>query len=164
VAIEVDDQLALEEDHAVGRRRRVVGDARAAQDIPEAGHEDPRAERLGHVVVCAEFDAGDDIGLLALRGDHHDRDGAGVLALLELAADLESIEVGQHQIEDDQVRLLTLHDIDGDAAAVHLACAHARALGVELDEFRDLGLVLDDQDLCLRIRHAGKIGLPRRVL
>ena len=154
VAVDVDHEPSAEEDEALRARRHLLHGAVPPEHIPQPRHQDARAERLRDIVLRAELDACDDIGLLALRGDHHDRDRSRLLVLLHPPAHLESVEVGQHEVEDDEVRLLAAQHLEREAAAVDRPRAHARALGVELDELRDLRLVLDDQQLRLGGGHA----------
>ena len=57
-------------------------------------------ERLGHVVVGAELEPADPVLGLGLRGEQQDRQpGRGA----DLAYDLLTRNVGQSEVEDDQV-------------------------------------------------------------
>src|SRR6185312_15235071 len=58
------------------------------------------AEWLDHVVVGAELEADDAVGLCPARGEHDDR-GGGVAA--DLAGDVAAVAVGKHQVEQDEV-------------------------------------------------------------
>jgi len=79
-----------------------VGDA-APQEGADPGEELGEPERLGDVVVGARVEAGDDVELIALGGEHEDRgaraDGS------DPATDLQSIDTGQPDVEDEQVVL-----------------------------------------------------------
>ena len=147
--VEVDDELAAEQHEAIRALRHILDGPVSAEHIAQARHEHARAEGLRHIVLGAELDAGDDVRFLALRGHHHDRDRPGVLRLLEAAADLEAVDIGQHEVEHDEIRLLAAHHLEREAPAVDRARAHPGTLGVELDQLGDLGLVLNDQDLSL---------------
>ena len=87
---------------ARGGRRR--GQARlraqAAQDGADAGNHLARAERLGNVIVAAEFEADDAVDLVGTGGQEQDRD-VGLPA--QTAADVETADIGQADIEDDQI-------------------------------------------------------------
>ena len=70
-----------------------------AEDRLDPGGELARRERLRDVVVGAELEAGDPVGLLVARGQHHDRHlrlGA------HLPADLEAVDPGQADVEHDE--------------------------------------------------------------
>jgi hypothetical protein len=70
------------------------------------GAQQDRVERLGQVVLGARLDAADHaVGLLQAR-DHDHRDGVQALVRLEPLEHLEAVEIGHHQIEQDQVELL----------------------------------------------------------
>ena len=59
------------------RRRRARGALDAAQQRPHAGDELAQRERLGHVVVGADAEPDQQVGLLAARGQHQHRHRAG---------------------------------------------------------------------------------------
>jgi hypothetical protein len=89
------------------------------------------------------------VGLLAARGDHHDRDiGAGP----QLAGHLDAVTAGQHEIEDDAVVLaaqrlgLALEAIPGDGDHDPVGLEVARG---ELGEAR---VILDEEYLDRRLR------------
>src|SRR6266508_333607 len=100
-------------------------------------------ERLHDVVVGPELEADHPVGLVAPRGQHHDRH---VRRPPQRARDIEAVPPGQAEVEHDQV---------GPGAADVGECGVAVArhehlepcvLQVVADEPRDLRLVLDDQD------------------
>jgi len=76
----------------------------ASQDGPDAGDELARAERLRDVVVGADTEADQDIGLVVASGEHDD--GHGSLGL-DATAHLQPVETGKQEIEHD--------DVGGDA-------------------------------------------------
>ncbi len=78
-------------------------------------------ERLGQVAVGPDPDAGGPLLRVMVRGDHDDRDQVRLPVPLQPIADLEPVDVGQDQVEEDQVgpplgdrlqRLLTGEDLD----------------------------------------------------
>jgi hypothetical protein len=79
---------------------RVGGHPGAAQGRLDAAAELAHREGLGDVVVGADLQPADLVGLASLRGQHDDRHLA---AGAELAADFDAVQLGQHQVEDDQV-------------------------------------------------------------
>ena len=118
----------------------------AAQHGLDPGREHARAEGLGHVVVGAELETGDDVGFAALGGQHDDRDLLGLGVGLELAADLETVDARQHEVEQHEVGQLETGRAQG--VFTRLDADHAVAfLGqVVLDQLEDLALVVDDED------------------
>jgi hypothetical protein len=76
--------------------------AGSPQDRAHARDDLPGAERLDDVVVGAELEADDAVGLVAAGGEHDDRHLRGAA---DLTADVEARSVGQHQIEQDEVGL-----------------------------------------------------------
>ena len=94
-----------------GRRRdrrrpgAAVGAGRALdppQQHPDPGHELARRERLGHVVVGADAEPDEQVGLVVAGGEHQHRAPGGRPAA---PAHLEAVEAGQHQVEHDEVRV-----------------------------------------------------------
>ena len=75
---------------------------RAAQDRLHAGNQLARVERLRQVVVGADLEADDLVDVLVSCGQHQDRN---VGRLADATADLDPVDVGQHQVEHDQRRL-----------------------------------------------------------
>ena len=61
-----------------------------------------RAERLGEVVVGADRQADDEVGLGVAGGEHQDGDGS---LALDLAAHVEAVEPGEHEVEHHEVGL-----------------------------------------------------------
>src|SRR6266540_5312085 len=102
-----------------------------------------RAEGLDDVVVGAELEADDAVGLLAAGGEHDDGDSG---ALPKRASHVVARAVGERHVEEDEVRQLVAGRLDrvrhgaGDARVEPLA---AERLRKGLD---DRGLVLDHQD------------------
>ena len=84
-----------------GRRgRELGGPLDAAQQGPDPGDDLAHREGLGHVVVGADAEAHEQVGLVGAGGEHEHRhrpDG------LDPAADLEAVEPGQHDVEHDEV-------------------------------------------------------------
>lgn len=73
-----------------------------SQDGPYPGHQLLGAERLDHVVVGSQLQARHPVGLVGPGGEHDDRD-AGVAA--QRPGDVQAVQAGEAQVEDDQVRL-----------------------------------------------------------
>ena len=74
---------------------------RAPHDRADPGDQLAQPVRLDDVVVGAELEPHDAVGLLPAGGQDDDRDAR---ALAELPADVEAVDVRQAQIEQDKVR------------------------------------------------------------
>ena len=132
---------------AGGRRAPARAPLRAVTRAPQH-RPDPRghlagAERLDDVVVGAELEADDAVGLLAAGGEHDDRD---LGALAERAGDVVARPVGEHHVEEDEVGHLARGLLD----RVGHRSGHTRVepLAVKClrEGFGDRGLVLDHED------------------
>ena len=126
----------------------------APYESPQAREELRERERLREVVVRARVEPGDAILDAVARGQHQHRRPDALLA--NPPADLDPVEPGQHQVEDDRVVL-------GRGRHPHRVVAGPRDVdGVALldeaspQEGRHLELVLDDQDA-----HAPLIVAPK---
>ena len=167
---EVRDQLAADPDLVRGQvdRQVPVGDgagsgvrqagaAGAAQHRADPQRQLTRAERLGDVVVGAGLEADETIGLVPQRGQHDHRDrppGA------EPAAHLETVDAGQHEVEDDEVRGLLGHPAQRLLPVTHAFDVVPVADEVPSDDVGHGRIVVDDHD------PAGRIGVvsPRPPL
>ena len=143
-----------ESEAALGVRLQVGWQrAGAAQDALDASQQLTRAEGLDEIVVGAHLDAHDAVGLLTARGKHQHRNvGPGT----QVTTEHQTIGVGQHQIQHDQVDGVALQRLR------HLA-AIARRHGIEPvanqivhQQLANLGIVVDDEDAVLGVHgHEG---------
>ncbi len=123
---------------------------RASQDRLHAGEEHPGAEGLGHVIVGAELQARHDVGLLALGREHDDGDALRRLVGLEHPADLEPVEAGQHQVEDDEIGPVGAGGLDGLLAGADRYDIVAVLREIVPDKLEDILFIIDDQYLLSR--------------
>lgn len=109
----------------------------------------PHRERLGHVVVGADPEPDQHVGLVVARGEHQHRHRAGGL---HTAADLQSVEAGQHDVEDQQIGLPGLGGVDGRRPVAR--GLHEKSLGAQTgrDGVDDRRIVLDHEHPALRAR------------
>ena len=77
----------------------------SAEHGSDAGGELAWRERLGHVVVGAELEADDPVGLVAAG---RQQDHRQVAARADPAHQLQPVGAGQHDVEHDELRLLAL--------------------------------------------------------
>src|SRR5215472_17128050 len=124
----------------------------AAKQGFDSGAELVHAERLGDVIVGAEFQTHHLFGFLRLGGEHENRRAAAAAA--EIAADFKSILAGQHDVEHDQIELVLLGAAEGVGAVGGDLDLIAFHLEIVFEAQRDGGFVFSDQD-------AGHARLPR---
>ena len=116
---------------------------RPAQDGPHARGQFPRGKRLGDVVVRAELQPDEPVGLVDARGEHDDGD---VGLAPQGPAHVQPIAAGQIEVEDDQVGSFAPRNGQGVAAVARGGHAEPAAFEVvarQLDYFR---FVVYDQD------------------
>ena len=77
-----------------------------SSEAPMRARSSDRIERLGQIILGAGFDAAHDAVDLVERGNHDDRDVAGLLRRLEPAQHLEAAHFRHDEIEQDEVELL----------------------------------------------------------
>jgi hypothetical protein len=113
-----------------------------------AQHELAHAERLDHVVVGAELEADDAVDLLSLGRDHDDGDVLGARLSLESRADGGPGPIGEHQIEQHDVR----HRVAREAKARFGGGGGLNAMPglgeVVLEDLAKIRLVLDEDHSC----------------
>ena len=108
--------LAIQDD--IGRAQHLAGFGRhagAAKDRADAGQKLAHAEGLGDVVIRAQFQAGDLVGLLQAGGQ---QDDGGLAFLAKCADELKAIHLGHHDIEQDEIGLLVTGGVEGVLAVV----------------------------------------------
>ena len=116
---------------------------RTPQHGSHARRELSRRERLRHVVVCAELEADDAIGFLRTRGEHDH----GQLAIrADLAAEVETVAAGKHQVENDQAGRVLQQSRSRRREVRRFHGLVAVALEVAHDHLTHDRLVVDDED------------------
>jgi hypothetical protein len=126
-----------------------------AGDRPHPGHQLPGREGLGDVVVGAHLEAEDLVALLGAPGHHDDRDAARLGVLLQPAADFPAVEVGHHDVQQDEVGPGLAGLLDGIGAATGHQDVVPFLVEVIADQLGDVPFVLDHE-------HAGGGGGSHR--
>jgi hypothetical protein len=80
------------------------GSMHATEERADAGQKFLRAERFDEVIVGADIEAADPILHLSFGGEHENGNGIGQAP--QFAAEGVAIELGHHQVEQDEVGLL----------------------------------------------------------
>lgn len=145
----VDLQLAEAEYSAAGRHGGQCGPLHPAQQHVDPGRQLTHGERLGHVVVGADAETDEHVGLVVPGGQHQYRHRA---LGLHAAADLQAVEAGKHDVEHHQIRLPGLGRVHGRRAVER--GLHQEALGPQPggNGIDDRGVVLDHQHAALCAR------------
>ncbi len=81
---------------------------------------------------------------------------SGATSTAEFAADLESVDPGQHEIEDDEIRLVAEMEREAVLSVARGEHRPAFLLQVQPEQVDDVALIVDDQD-CL---HSGEDTTP----
>ena len=116
----------------------------AAEQALDAGQQLGEVERLGDVVVGAELEAVDHVVRLVARREHEDRREVAVLA--QPLADLEAVDLGQADVEQDQVVAPRLRRGQAGAAVAGDVDVVVLAVQVDAEALGEGLLVLDQQD------------------
>ncbi len=145
-----------------GRRAGRRGGRAPPQHRLDAREQFPRVERLGQVIVGADFQPDDAVDVVALGRQHDDRQGFAAAA--QALADGEPVLARQHQVEDHQVVALARE------VAVHLRRVghhpHRVALLVQVavQQVAQAGVVVDDQYPGLGFGHVRIVPIcPSRI-
>ena len=119
---------------------------RATADRSHPGDQLAHAERLGQVVIGAELQAGNAVALGAARREHQDGDGLCLRIAAQLATDGQPVEIGEVEVEDDEIEPATLHFHERVMPAAELRNGVALALEIEADGECQVGIVFDESD------------------
>ena len=129
------------------RRRRARGRAvphLAAQRPADPGQHLVQVERLHDVVVRPRVQSRDDVVRAVKRRDHEDR--TRVAAVPQTPGHLEAVDPRQHEVQQDEVVIPRLDGGQGGLARLDALDLVAGAPQIEGQTFREVLLVLHDQD------------------
>ena len=76
--------------------------------------------------------------------DHHD-DGRG-FSSFEFFKDQESGSLGQHHVQNDDIRFMTAPQSDSFISILRLKCRCAFSCQSQCDSFTDVGVIVDDEN------------------
>jgi hypothetical protein len=142
--IEVGHEARAAVDCGLGRRELACA---AAQRRADARGQFAGAEGRGDVIVGAGVEPRHPIAFAGMRRQHDDRRACGVRPRAQQSAHVEPSQGRQAQVEQDHVRRVDSNRLKGGlSAGRHVDCHLATAFERVADEFRDVGLVLDDED------------------
>ena len=115
----------------------------AARDGLHPGHQLPRVEGFGQIIVGAQLQAHDFVHIL-VAGREHDNGQVGFGA--NAPADLVTVQLGQHQIEHQQRRRLPAHRLQRGLPVAGRRHAEAIALQIHPRQFNNVGFVVDKEN------------------
>ncbi len=132
----------------------VLDGSGATQDRPDAGDHLGAAERLDHVVVGAELEPDDAVGLGAAGGQHQDRDRGRAA---DRAADVAPVAVGEREVEqhDREVAVDEVERLGRRAGDDRLEPLARQRLAERLVDAR---LVLDEENPRLHAPNVAAVG------
>src|SRR5579859_81974 len=154
---EINLEVAITPDASVKGRHRL--DPRAAQDGAHAGEQLVYPERLGEIIVGAEIERGNLVAFGVQRGEHDDR-GGGLLA--HAAADLKTVHLGHHDVQDQEVRQLTLPKSNRLKAIAGFQYLEAACAQIAAHEVAERHLVVGDENAPGFRRHEHPFSPPAR--
>jgi hypothetical protein len=152
-------ELEVLESEPAGLLPRVAG---PAQDGADAGDQLLQAERLGDVVVAAQREPADLVGGGIARGQEDDRDIRPAVA--EPARDVEALDVGQHHVEHDQLRLERRRRGERLGAGRGRLDLEAVEAQRHRDDVEDVRLIVDDEHAVAVRARGHRPGLSRASL
>ena len=135
------------------RRRRRPPEA--PQDCPDAGDHFAGLERLGHVVIGAQFEPGDAVDDVVPGSQHHDADIRAFAA--QRPQNVEAGAQRQHHVEHQQVQACGPRQVERDLSVGRLEHLVALTFEVGANDFADVRLVVGDENPG---SHAGTIAQP----
>ncbi len=122
----------------------------ATEERAHAGQQLADPKRFGEIVVRAEIERFDLGRFLSARGEHDHRN---IRPPAQLAQQGQSVEIGQHQIEDEQIGRIAPEPNQRRRAPFRELHLVAMAPQGDIERAPDLRFVIDDQNA--RIAHAG---------
>jgi hypothetical protein len=134
--------LEISESHL---QRHVDRSACAGKELLHAEHEFARAERLGNVVVGTDLEADNAIGLCGFRSEHDDRNRCGRRIAAKQAADIEPIDLREHEVEHDERGPIGAGLCKGRLSIGSLHRIETCLTQFERQHLERVGLVVDDQ-------------------
>ena len=122
------------------------GSLETAQHSFNASDEFSRAERLGNVVVGAEFETEHAVGFAALGGQENHRDGREAGSLADGATNFEAVFPGHHDVKDEESWALALGVREYIGPGGIDADREAFVFQMMADEAGNVGIVFDDEE------------------
>ena len=136
-----------------GRATRQFGGGAPAQHRVNAGQQFAWVEGFGQVVVSAQFQPDDAVGFVAF-GCQHD-DGCAFPRRTQAFADRQTVFPRHHQVKNDQVNALSLHDAGHGGTAIGHDGHKPLLCEVAAQQVADALIVINNQNLVGASRQRG---------
>ena len=138
--------LEIAKDRAIGRRNGRADrgrDRSATQHGVDSRGELARIERLGEVIVGADFQADDAVHVVAVGGEHDDGDGGDGA---NFAENFEASHAGKHHVENNEG--IGAGESAAEAYGAVVNGFGAQALGDEVfgDELAQFDIIINDEN------------------
>ncbi len=134
----------------------LLTEADPAQQGLDPGLQLAGAEGLADVVIGAQLQADDPVGLVGAGGEHDDRHLGQARVFAHPAAEAEAVLVGQHHVEDRQVGTGLVHGGTKARAIGHGAHLEAGAAEEGLQQFANFLVVIHQEDVLSGRAHVGR--------
>src|SRR5262245_13254136 len=118
----------------------------AAKQRAHTRHQFPNPERLGEVIVCAAFEPDYLVRLFAARGEHQDRHIGIFGVAADRLADGDTVEAGEHHVEDDEIEVPASRQLQRALAISALNAIVVLEAEMQTDELADVRFVFDHED------------------
>ena len=138
VTVEIDFEVADVEQ--IGRLHFALG---TTQDGTHTRHQFTRRKGLDDVVVCAQFEADETVGLVGTGGEHDD---GHTRFAAQRPTDVEAVHARQIEIKDDKIGLVRPGGGEGGVAVHGREDAETAAFQVVARQADDFGFVVDNED------------------
>ena len=142
VSREIHDEIAI----AIVSQTAIRFPFKTSKEGLDAGDQSLRAEGFGDIVVGSQFQAYDGVCFLGFGGQHDDGKQCGLRSRSKAFAHFEAVDAWQHQVENDQVRLLLFHLSEAFRAARRRYGPKALFFHVQFDQLENVVLILNDED------------------
>jgi len=116
----------------------------APQDRFDARNEFTRVERLGQVIIRAEFEAENLVNIFVAGGEHEN--SGRILRSAQSAADLKTIQFREHDVQHDQRGMLTRNRVERGLSIVDGLNTKTFAFKIEARQLDDGWFVIDEED------------------
>ena len=103
-------------------------------------------KRLGHVVIGAEFEAGDPVIQFTAGGEHDDGDLTGTGVAPKVLENPETVPARQHQVQNNQIWLVLLGQKNSRESVPSRQNFQTLPLQVKSNQIENVGFVINNEN------------------